>query len=509
MTEIMSQNGVLPVSNGVTLRGKVWHVHLHVPTTLVPLFKRTQLRFSSKSKNKTVAIAIAARVKNSMQLIEYEWRRAQLSSDKEDQTFRINWVERLELFTLPDGSKKEITTRIDTGDPDEDTKQHNAMFGSPQKDASVQPKTAATLPDLIAQYCNERQQDSKITDKSKGEIRQALDTFQELIIDVSGQSNIPIDKIDRPILIQMKERLSQLPPRRKQLVKYKDLTIKSVIELRETNSDPVITEGTKRKILTIISVFGDWCHQFRHVQVNHFAKLADGSRHGPSEREMRKPYTQAQLAAIFSDKGVGAVEYHCDYWLPLLALYTGARLNELCQLRPEDVIEKNSVGGLVISVTGALTGTKNGRSRWVALHPKVLELGFLEFVERRRNQLTLLNEDSSIGGALSGLRWEGKNKFGRNPGRRFTRLLERVHAHEQGRAFHGFRHNLTDALKQAKVTPELISEIDGRTVGSITMDRYSERYSLATQLEALRKVDYGIDIVEAPDGLVNPRLNKS
>jgi hypothetical protein len=58
------------------------------------------------------------------------------------------------------------------------------------------------------------------------------------------------------------------------------------------------------------------------------------------------------------------------------------------------------------------------------------------------------------------------------------------------------------------VQPELISEIDGHTVGSIAMDRYSERYSLTIQLEALRKVDYGIDIARPPEGLVNPRVNK-
>ncbi|MBC2731428.1 MAG: site-specific integrase [Thiobacillus sp.] len=79
------------------------------------------------------------------------------------------------------------------------------------------------------------------------------------------------------------------------------------------------------------------------------------------------------------------------YWLPLLGLYTGARVNEVCQLNPQcDIREEGGIW--LLDITEESEGdsrvsksVKNETSRRpVPVHPELLRLGFLRYVERVR-----------------------------------------------------------------------------------------------------------------------------
>ena len=65
-------------------------------------------------------------------------------------------------------------------------------------------------------------------------------------------------------------------------------------------------------------------------------------------------------------------------WLPWLCAYTGARVGEIGQLRKQDVIETRGIP--LIFITPDAGTTKNERSRYVAIHPHLIEQGFLDFV---------------------------------------------------------------------------------------------------------------------------------
>ena len=57
---------------------------------------------------------------------------------------------------------------------------------------------------------------------------------------------------------------------------------------------------------------------------------------------------------------------------PRLLIYTGARLKEICQLRPQDVITEQGIPLLVIHDAGERQSIKNTASiRKVPLHPAV------------------------------------------------------------------------------------------------------------------------------------------
>lgn len=78
-------------------------------------------------------------------------------------------------------------------------------------------------------------------------------------------------------------------------------------------------------------------------------------------------------------------------WLPLLSLYHGCRGNELAQLDVSDVDDVEGIPCLHVSPSVLVSHlipkdktTKSKHPRYVPLHSKAIELGFLEYVAARR-----------------------------------------------------------------------------------------------------------------------------
>lgn len=81
------------------------------------------------------------------------------------------------------------------------------------------------------------------------------------------------------------------------------------------------------------------------------------------------------------------------YWLILIPRYTGARMNEICQLKPDDITKE------VIHIRGAVLKTSNAK-RSIPTHPKLIELGILDWVKRCTGK-RLFNEWSVVRGSYS------------------------------------------------------------------------------------------------------------
>ena len=66
-------------------------------------------------------------------------------------------------------------------------------------------------------------------------------------------------------------------------------------------------------------------------------------------------------------------------WIPILLAFSGARVTELTQLRKKDVFEEDGIHAIRISPEAGTV--KTGIYREIPLHPQIIELGFLSFVE--------------------------------------------------------------------------------------------------------------------------------
>jgi len=101
--------------------------------------------------------------------------------------------------------------------------------------------------------------------------------------------------------------------------------------------------------------------------------------------ELRRMFEGPEMKSFADDPALAH-----QFWLPHIGLFTGARVNEICQLNPQTDILKDLETGinyfLITEETEADSETtksvKTGRTLKVPMHKQLLELGFLEYVER-------------------------------------------------------------------------------------------------------------------------------
>ncbi len=216
------------------------------------------------------------------------------------------------------------------------------------------------------------------------------------------------------------------------------------------------------------------------------------TKEGLENPDEREPFTTEQMQRIFSlDEGLFSVTkktggggYHARVWIPILALYTGARLDEIGSLRISDVLTE-PLPHLYIR-----KGKNQSSVREVPLHPQLINLGFLKYVEAIRaagheslwphlNTRSETANDSEVLG-----RW-------------FNRFIHEKLALPSTVVFHSFRHTFKDLCRDALIPRDLHHALTGHSVGGEEKnvgDDYGKGFALETKLAQMQKINLGLEI---------------
>jgi integrase len=210
------------------------------------------------------------------------------------------------------------------------------------------------------------------------------------------------------------------------------------------------------------------------------------------ERKRRAAFTAEELQRIFAapvfTKGErprgGAGE--AAYWIPLIALYTGARLNEIGQLRLDDLREEEGIKYFRFTDQGEGQSLKlRGSRRRVPLHPELLRLGLWEYARKLREQneerlFPLIEPDSR--GHLTG-RW---SKW-------WGRYLDNVIGiKDASKDFHAFRHTFKHQSRACGIPEDIHDALTGHANDTVARNYGgADGYPLKPLADALGKVRYG------------------
>ncbi|WP_180937454.1 site-specific integrase [Herbaspirillum seropedicae] len=177
------------------------------------------------------------------------------------------------------------------------------------------------------------------------------------------------------------------------------------------------------------------------------------------------------------------------YWLPLLALFTGARLEEIGQLHPSDVYEEpyfneqgeEQLAWVVRFKTSETLGQQvknSGSNRRVPLHAELIRLGFLTVAQsaKEKNQkriFDLLIADKYGNETAQFSKW-----FGRYLRKNCKILDKRM-------TFHSFRHTFKDLCRQEEIA---VSDVlTGHASGNVG-DKYGgDTYPLRPLVNGVKK----------------------
>lgn len=110
-----------------------------------------------------------------------------------------------------------------------------------------------------------------------------------------------------------------------------------------------------------------------------------------SDEAVRKILNALAFVGCESERNQGKPGNHrirdWRYWLPLVQAFTGARLNEVTQLKVSDIAQRDGIWGLTITDGGKGQSLKTSSSkRWVPVHPRLLDLGLVAYRDRVAEQ---------------------------------------------------------------------------------------------------------------------------
>ena len=208
------------------------------------------------------------------------------------------------------------------------------------------------------------------------------------------------------------------------------------------------------------------------------------------------------------------------FWIPLVAYFTGARTNEIAQLDTADI---RDVGGHPCFDFCAddpkvpeAKRIKTGEARQVPIHPRLIELGFLTYVDsqRRAKQKKLFGDGLTYLPPRNNDTEHNKEGWAKSAGKFFNEKPKGylvsigVHVPHDGKSLYSFRHTLETNLCNVKrdgkeLDQSIIDAIVGHAPETIAGKHYDEGPTIEQMLSALRL----LPIPEAIQKLISYQVN--
>ncbi|MBS4069281.1 MAG: site-specific integrase [Sulfurimonas sp.] len=299
-----------------------------------------------------------------------------------------------------------------------------------------------------------------------------------LITDILG--DLEISLIDRVMVRDLRDKLLKLPANLYKLYPHK--TANQVFNMLHDFPSPDFSPmsiTTVNKHVSRFSSLMKHCMKEGYNQMNPAAGLKIKQKRRPDEE--RKTYSTEDLKKIAENLPPKDIKPE-RYWIPLIGMLSGLRLDEACQLYTEDVKEIDGILCFDVNDDGDKKLKTYSSKRIVPIHPKLINLGFLDHVAKMKHE--------KHPRLWMNLQWRQEDGYGNAFGKWFQRFNRQHITSDTLKTFHSFRHSFANTLKQVETQEALISELMGHANGNITTGRYGKRYKAEVLSDAVSKVDY-------------------
>jgi integrase len=273
---------------------------------------------------------------------------------------------------------------------------------------------------------------------------------------------------------------------------------------RKHPENPKVAPGTINKQLGAVQAVAVWGASNGVIPedtawADPFAKMRV-----QGEQSERTSFENLELQRLFAAPVFTKHEYPeggrgtAAFWLPLLALFNGARQAELAGLTAADVQRESETSTPLLYITAQASRGKRLKTkasqRVVPIHAQLVRLGFLKFVEDVRKRdgeraflFPLVAPSLGRAGVSAWSKW-------------FGRYLRAQGVSDTAKVFHSFRHGFKDALRRGEVNQEIHDALTGHAQASTVSGGYGAkemlaRFGVKVLRTAVAKVAYrGLDL---------------
>jgi integrase len=320
-----------------------------------------------------------------------------------------------------------------------------------------------------------------------------------LIREIVGDQT-PVDTVDYDACLRVRTVLARLPANRTKL--YGDLTIDQAIARAAKEGSPLLATVTQERYLAALRDILDLAAKKRLVTVNPAEGLKPIKRDAVAASDKRKPFTLQQIVEFFKSDFYKECAKHLPafahdksgwrFWLPLLCLFLGMRPNEAAQLHLAD-LKRTQKGTWYLDIeatadeddesNGAAKTLKTAASRRkIPLHPELIKIGFVQFVDERKKSGPRLFPD---------LKPDSYGNHATYALKRFRETyLPQAIKIEPRQSFYSFRHSWRDALRRIDAQPATLQALGAWSQGKLTSDDYGDKSDPDYQVQYVEKISF-------------------
>ena len=316
--------------------------------------------------------------------------------------------------------------------------------------------------------------------------------------------DIPLNEIDRNVSIKLATALKDYPKG----LSEKDMHVPwEKLSKKRTGR---LSERTQHFIKTTFSTLVKYAKEQEMGIKGNPAKGIAGKK--PVVKHAHTPYTKDELQSLVNILTTVNTDKNPEkFWIPLLLLYTGARSNEICMLRCDDIEQEENIWVIKFRNNPEYKQrTKNGKERQCPIHNHLIRIGFLKYVEEQRRR-----GRDRVFSNLKRCRDKWNVYFGKDYNRTFkNKFLQGLSPEElKYKDLHSFRKTMISWFVQNRkysnvtdisVLQSIIGHFESADISNLlqfleastlTTNVYGGGYSrIDSQNKLLQCLDYGLDL---------------
>jgi integrase len=328
------------------------------------------------------------------------------------------------------------------------------------------------------------------------------DATVAILNDVIGK-DMPVRSISRDTIRTVQNVIIHLPPRARNMPEYGGMTYIEIAQavaekLAKRDKVKLLGAKTRNKYLRNISTIFRYAYAENKIDAN---PAMDLSVTMPNDRneDRKEALAESDLMVLFPKL------YRLEglNWIPLVMLYSGMRPTEAAQLDVADVVKIDEVWCFDID---AETKGKKGDSRWgdksikndrsskrrLPIHQKLIELGFIKYVNERRKAQKLFDvKRYGNGGYFESIRHE------------FYEWMDALGVRTSTKTPHSFRHTWRTQAFQAMTRQDFAKIMGGWTLGKgVDVGTYLHKQNLDMKVlkDELDKIKFNVLAQEPQSG---------
>jgi len=430
-----------------------------------------------------------------LKLMRQDWKRDLLNeTGKNDKDFQNQIEEKWKLGLWETGKKVELKPIIDNYIP-EPIQPYLVKSNSIEvKYNKVESLPSPLFSEIIPKHL-ELMRRNKRREQTIKETEQTYEDVIELIGDKPISEYTNLDGRD------YRTSIISLPKNRKKIKKYRNFNLNELLKM-DVQEEDRLSGDTQTKLISrmtslwnfLIDEYPEYVTQnvFKKKSVTVTSRKAKDKRESFTDEDIKTIFHHKNfLPTIFEGHGRQTIKYPY-YFVPILAVMMGARLEEICQMRVTDIKKVNGIWVYRIREEGRYneeeTRVKNPYSeRDIPLHPELIDtLRFVQYV----NHIKKLGHERVF--------WElpkRGNVYHRNVGKFFNeKYLVKIGIKKRGKSFHSFRHSVETHLTNANVNGRYIDFLQGHSQKGVGGNVYMKGIRVDVLLkDCVEKIQWDVD----------------